>query len=525
MDLRLTCIATPVGEANLRGTWIPSVVLGLILPSLGWAQAEPDPASQPPAGTPAASEEPKAEEPAKPPATEGEPKKEEPAAPAEPKKEAAAEDESAGDNGMIGDLLGFPVHGKLSLKYRLRWLVNKDGRDSDNDLYQILSADIGNRKKHLLTAHFSVRAAEDLDGEHHSDGYFAFDSLHDTYSRRVHGDVYYAYAELHRLLFIESARIGRQTMDESPVVFHFDGARVDTMEWKQVFSLQAGVYAGIPVHYYESSWRGDTIYGAWAQAKPWTGARFRAEFTRIRDAFENSTQRDELACFSGWQSIAEILTLHARYTLLEGHSRDHLLRGDLYVEDWDFRVNASWYRLYKTTELTSLETDFFTWTLHSYFPYDQFQLLVAKGLFTHLNLQAGADLRAVSPYDDEGPGNRSYQRYFFSPGIVDWPISGLSASVTLEYWNVKHSSSGDQKSAGFDVSYKGIKGLKLSAGSSFALYKYDFLEDLEREHVQTYYAKVSWSPWKPLKFELGYELEKNDRDDFHKVKAAVSYTF
>lgn len=519
----MTGIATPLGEANLRGIGILSVVFGLALLAPVWAQGEPDPASQPPAGTPAASDpaapgEPKAEVPAKEPVPEGEAKKESP-----PKEEAAKEEPE--DNGTIGDLLGFPVHGRLSLKYRLRWQVSKDGHASDNDLYQVLSADIGNRKKHLITAHFSLRVSEDLDGEHNSSGGFVYDSLQDSYSSRVHGDVYYAYAELHRVLFIESARVGRQTLDESPVVFHFDGARVDTMEWKKVFSLQAGAYAGIPVHYYESSWRGDSIYGAWVQAKPWTGARFRAEYTRIRDAFKGGTQRDELACFSGWQTIGDVFTVHARYSLLEGRSRDHLLRGDLYVADWDFRVNASWYRLYHTTKLTSLDTDFFTWTLHSYFPYDQFQLLVAKGFAKHINLQAGAELRAVSPYDEEGPGNRSFQRYFFSPGILDWPINGLSASATLEYWNVKHSSSGDQKSAGFEVSYKGKHGLKLTAGSSFALYKYDVYEDLEREHVQTYYAKVSYSPWKPLKFELGYQLEKNDRDDFHQVKLAVSYTF
>lgn len=448
---------------------------------------------------------------------EGEAKKEAPPGP--------AAGDSTSDEGFPSDLLGYPVHGRLSLKYRLRWNSSKDERDSDNDLYQYLSADIGNRRKHLLTAHFSFRVAEDLDGEHHSDGAFTYDSLQDTYDHRVTADVYYAYAELHRVLFIESARVGRQSLDEHPMMFHFDGARVDTMAWSKVLGLQAGAYAGIPVHAYESSWRGDAIYGGWVQARPWTGSRFRAEYTRIRDAYRDLTQRDDLWCFSGWQSVADLLTVHARYTILEYRSYDHLLRGDLFVPDWDFRVNASWYRLYRTTELTSIDTDQFTWILSNYFPYDQFSLLVAKGFFQHINLQAGAEIREVSPYDEEGPGNRSFQRYFFSPGILDWPLDGLSASVTLEYWNVKHTADGDQKSAGFDVTYKGIKGLRISVGSSFALYKYDVLENLEREHVQTYYAKVSYSPWKPLKFELGYQLEDNDRDDFHTVRIAVSYSF
>ncbi|MCE9583412.1 MAG: hypothetical protein K8T20_13080 [Planctomycetes bacterium] len=523
----------------MKFTGAIGLIFGLSLNALVWAQETPATSEPAPAGTPAgdagsappaatdpvpAAGEPKKEEPAK----EAEPKKEEPVkeAPVEGAKEGAAPaEESAGDKGPLDDILGFPVHGRLALKFRGRWESSKDSKEHDTDLYQEVSADIGNVKKHMITAHFSLRVSEDLDGENDNKKAHVFDSLQDTYGHAWHGDLYYAHVDLHRLLFLDLVRVGRQSLDETPMVLYMDGLRADTMAWKQFFSLQGGVYAGAPVHYFESAWRGDSIIGAFIQARPWTGARVRAEYTRIRDATTGGTQRDNLWNFSAWQQIADVLTLNGRFSILNTMSRDHLLRADLYVTDWDFRVDASWYRLYRTQNLTTIDTDFFTSALHSYFPYDQFRLLVAKGIGKHINLQAGGDLRAVSPYDDEGPGNRSFVRFFFSPGITNWPIDGLSASVTLEYWNIRHTRNGDTQSAGFDVSYKGIKGLKISAGSNFALWKYDVFDDLERQHVQTYYARVSYSPWKPLKFEVGYELEDTKSDDFHKVKVSVSYTF
>lgn len=520
---------------------LATFVLGLCLHARIWAQEELSPAAASPDDPGAADgapgepppdgEEPKKEpapegEPAKEPAAEGEPKPEPAPEPKpEPAKSEAASEEGYAEDGPLSDLLGFPVHGRLAIRWRGRWQASRHSRDADQDLYQEISADIGNTKKHTLTAHFNLRVSEDLDGEHRYDGAFAFDSLADTYRSRVHGDLYYAHLDLHRLLFVETIRAGRQTLDETPMVFHMDGIRADSMPWEKVLKLQAGGYAGVPVHYHESVWRGDAIYGGWIQARPWKGARARVEYTRIRDAYRHFTSRNDLWTFSAWQTLWDMLTLSGRYTIMDGSSRDHSLRGDLFVAEWDFRVNASWYRLYKRQDLSSIDTDYFTWTLRSYFPYDQFQLLVAKGLGKHVNLQAGADLRAVSPYDEEGPGNRSYQRYFFSPGLLDWPINGLSVTATLEYWNVKHSSSGDTKSAGFDITYKPHKGVKISAGSSFALYKYDELEDVEREHVQTYYLKVSYSPWKPLKFELGYQFEDTDTDDFHTAKFAVIFTY
>ncbi|MBI2899767.1 MAG: hypothetical protein HYY17_06255, partial [Planctomycetes bacterium] len=74
------------------------------------------------------------------------------------------------------DLFGVPIHGALSLKYRVRW----GGGETDNDLYQHLSTDIGDPDRDKLTGHLFFRASEDLDGNTPFDGFYPFDEITDT---------------------------------------------------------------------------------------------------------------------------------------------------------------------------------------------------------------------------------------------------------------------------------------------------------------------------------------------------------
>ena len=487
------------------------VVLAPILCSESWGQQDPTPPPPENGGT--------VTDPA-PPAPDTSTEK---PPPADPPKDAApkAKSETTSDKGLAEDLLGFPVHGRLTIKYRARW----DNTDEDQDFYEYLSADIGSSLKHTVTAHLYLRGTQDIDGNHAKRSGYVYDSITDTFDNAWNGRIYYAWLELHRLGPIESARLGRQILNETPNVFHMDGLRIDSKPWKAVLSLQAGVYAGIPVHMYESSPSGDWVLGAWAQIRPWDGGRLRADFTAIRDDYRNHVERDSLWAVSAWQEIAQLVTLSGSYTMLDSDSRDYQVRADLYSADWDLRVDASWYQLLKRQERESLDLDQLVSVVWEYLPYMQGRLALAKGLGDHVVIQAGAEIREGRDVHRDEKFNRSFRRFFLTPAINDWPIEGLSVSATFEYWEVPHTQNGDTRSVGGDLTYRIMKGLKASIGTSFALYKYDQLTEIEREHVQTWYARVSLSPWKPLKFDLSYELEDDDRDTFHTIKVAVSFSF
>ncbi|MBI2920848.1 MAG: hypothetical protein HYY18_07150, partial [Planctomycetes bacterium] len=177
----------------MRLTSMIGVILAFAL--LGHARAEQSPAAggdpsvetatDPPAAEPGAEPAPADEKPAtdEPPAKE-EPPKEEPPAKEEPLKEPPAAEEKA-PGGPLDELLGFPVRGRLAFKYRGRWADLEDedgddvGDDDDNDLYAYLSLDLGDAKKHTVTASFFLRGSLDLDEEDDDQAFFVFNDLTD----------------------------------------------------------------------------------------------------------------------------------------------------------------------------------------------------------------------------------------------------------------------------------------------------------------------------------------------------------
>mgnify|MGYP001608172595 CR=1 FL=1 len=88
-------------------------------------------------------------------------------------------------------LFGTPLHGSISARFRSRW--NSD--ESDKDLYEYLTLDYGEVAKDRVTAHLFLRAEEDLDGDRGVNGYFSFDSIHDTYDSNLQARLYYAHLD------------------------------------------------------------------------------------------------------------------------------------------------------------------------------------------------------------------------------------------------------------------------------------------------------------------------------------------
>jgi predicted porin len=98
----------------------------------------------------------------------------------------------------------------------------------------------------------------------------------------------------------------------------------------------------------------------------------------------------------------------------------------------------------------------------------------------------------------------------------------MSASVTGEFWN---SRGRDIVSAGADLSYKFTSKLKTSIGTSYSLYKYDYLADKERDNVQTYYVKLSYNLTKEVRSEIDYEFEDDEFEEYHVLRTGLTWSF
>ncbi|MEO6593964.1 MAG: hypothetical protein ABIP94_04350 [Planctomycetota bacterium] len=177
-----------------------------------------------------------------------------------------------------------PWSGTLSTRYRAR----HGSGSSDQDLVARLSLDIGRAERDPVTFHLSARGFGDLDGRHRDD---AFSGLDHSFGDDVNLRHYTAYFDVHSLPHVDVARLGRQDLDETPV--SFDGLRIDS-ERVGRSGAWLSAYGGVPVHQFEASSRGDSVYGVAGGFKPWADARVRLDWMQLRDDFLATARRDDL---------------------------------------------------------------------------------------------------------------------------------------------------------------------------------------------------------------------------------------
>jgi hypothetical protein len=412
---------------------------------------------------------------------------------------------------------GLALHGSLSSRYRGR----TGGGARDQDLYETLVLDAGDARRDSFTAHLLGRLSIDLDGQHDRDGQYVYPSLADGYDDPVHGLLYEAYVDVERPPLVSEVRVGRQIDYLTPVFAYFDGARIATptaTRWK----LDGGLYGGVPVRLYESSTSGDEMLGAWGEVEPWRGARVRVDWMHVEDEDRFGAHDDDLVGISGWQRVGENLRLDGIYTRIEDQGRDLRARATWNDAEQDLTLLASWYRLLDTQNDFAAELDPFTSSLQSFFPYNQYRLMLSKGIVQRWRVDGGFDVRRLDDEGDEGSFNHDYDRGWMSVSLLDaWP-PGTTVTLTGDVWS---SDGRDIESWGADVQRKLEGGFEFGLGTSYSLYRYDLFLDRERDDVRLWYLRVKRQTSKALAWELHYDYEDDSEDDFHILTAGLTWRF
>ncbi len=409
------------------------------------------------------------------------------------------------------------VRGSLSLRYRYR---KDEGAGNDNDLLGMLALSLGDEEKHPLTGHFLGYADWDLDGANSNN---SLNGISETYDNEVHGEVYEAYVDLHRLEPVSMTRIGRQAIFETPIVLYFDGGRLESKEWGEQ-KVKVGGFAGVQNHIYESSNDGDFIAGAFLSSKLWKGSRVRFDWTLAHDDLSSRPDKEKNSFYGLglWQNFGTHTQLSSNYSFLEGESRDLQVQSSNYLEDWDLQLRVQYYQLFKTQRALATEFDPFFDSAFDYYPYYQFQTEVTKGFGDHFFLSGGTAIRRVTDSDDEGEFNRDFTRFFVSPDFEDLGVEGLSLSLPLDYWGTEEGE--DVVSYGADLSMQFNERIRTSLGSDYSLYKDDLQSGRERERVRTFYVRGDYKAT-PFRFTFGYEYEHASDENYHEFDARVIWTF
>ncbi len=409
-----------------------------------------------------------------------------------------------------------PLTGTIRVKYRYR--ATSD--DSDSDLYEVLSLAYGNPEKDPVTAVLTARLAEDLDGNRNVQGFYPFTSSDDRYSKWATERLYTAYLDFRPRESGVLIRAGRQTLDEFPEAVPMDGARVRVAAGSQV-ALAA--FGGIPVNLFESSPSGDAMYGASAEWMPIPDGRgrYRVEYLHLRDENILGLHRDDLLGFAMDEGAGDF-NVHARYTLLEGESRDLVARLSGAVPDAEFLFQLQGTYVFHRIEALSYAIDPYATFMMDLQPYLDVQVRASKGFGTAFTLDALFTSRQFVRNGVETTYNHEFKRVELAPLLRNWPLEDVSLRVSWDYWN---SSEDDFWTLSGDITWSLHRDIVLFLGSSYALYSVDAFTGEEHDRVRTYSAALTWKVSKTSSIDARFTYEVNAADNFRILEIGFRHAF
>lgn len=416
----------------------------------------------------------------------------------------------------------------LDLRYVFR--TTSDRRERDQDLFQDLFAEGGYVPKGLRFE-LAGRLKEDIDGRPRVS---TFRDVYDTWDRPVHGYLTTAFLEALDRGPLERARVGRQYYEQG-VNVRFDGALLESTHLGDAVKLLA--YGGVPVHLFESSPRGDWLVGGAIELVAITRTEVRFDYVHLSDArpdLARAKQRDGVARDAVRDDDLFQLTVKVRPTEELGF----LVRASTFLRDatrveaevvWrdadaDLVLRARWEALIGAPRERTIDFAPFDAVLGRYEPYHSFRADVRKGLGDHLALSTGASVRDLFRDRDEGPFNRELVRVYGQVDVMSWPWEGLDLTGTVE-WYRDLARAGVSYFTGTGEASQRIGDVTVSGGSSYAAYKQDTFFIDERENVRTYFGRLVWRPVRWLRLRLSYELEVNDEERTHVVRADVRFSY
>lgn len=420
------------------------------------------------------------------------------------------------------------VNGYFSARYMYRTASSSEGRIDDQDFFGDLRLDITRPKKNDYEFHFLGSIRSDIDGNQDQTTFYPLENVWDTFESRMVGKVYEAYVAANWTPggYDTRVRAGRQagTRDE-PV--SFDGVSVDVGKERWNVTL----YGGAAIHFFEvnTHWGDDTLEGVGIDYRLFQATGVSADYLAVKDKRTftpaEDTVHDRMVSLKLWQRFDPFTRITAKYRLLDGDPRDLSIKLVAATQATDIEASLNYFRQFRTQYELSNELSLFYDVVGQSDPYQSFDIKVRKFFAERVALDLGYYKRDLLDEADEGAFNKDYHRVFIDVEVMDLFLNNLSGTLLLEQWDSQGRS---YDAVGADLSYKikkNKKEAKVSIGTNYSLYKYDYyVEQGVREQVRTYYLNAKYPLNHGLSVNGAYEYE-HSFENYQTLRLGMRYDF
>ena len=344
----------------------------------------------------------------------------------------------------------------------------------------------------------------------------------DTFNGNLEAVLYEAFIAFPKLINDKSRLVlGRQFIEEG-VYLQYDGGRFDLSLDHLLSDLVLSVYGGAGVEWGHSDGEEHWLVGALAKGSiPQWKTRWRVQYLHVNQYFEGindpaigplvdpvsypaQTLEDDLFGVTVWQPLTDTARFFGRFTLLNGDANELQLRVRWHSKDGQWVVLVDWYQLFQ--RLFNVTND-----LTPYVPmlgsFDPFFRATAKATWrpqAHLLFELGASWRVLENSEDENTFNHEWFNYYFTWSWLDLVDQKMDLTLTASGYD---TSGNTQHVITSSLDYRIKENLLLSLGLDYALYKYIWFDNSERENVWTYRGELRWEPKPSLRAVFGVYVD------------------
>lgn len=387
-------------------------------------------------------------------------------------------------------------------------------------LFVDLNADAHHKGKLPYTVRVNGRAGWTVTEKPDPDSYVY--GVWDTFGGSLNGVLYEVFVRFPDIINKKSRiTLGRQFLDEG-VYLQFDGARLDLGLDHLAPNLVVSVYGGAGVDWGEQNGTEHWLVGVLGKGSiPQWKTRWRLQYLFVNQFFEGindppvdpgvdyavypaQTLEDHLVGVSVWQPFGESTRFFGRFTLLNGDANELHLRLRWTNRDGRWTALAEWYQLFQRLFNVTNDLTPYVPLLGSLEPFFRATVRATWRPRPDLVLEAGGAWRVLEDERDEGEFNREWFNYY---ATFTWlEVWKDKVDLTVSASGYDNSGSTQQVITGnLDVRLQ--EKLLLSLGLDYALYKYDWFSNSERENVWTYRGELQWDPSKSLRGVLGLYID------------------